>query len=287
MKNTIRLLRPAQQIKNGAVVLGSLGSGLLSTFKSLGEVTVLVLSWILLSGSIYVLNDITDIEIDKRNENKSKRPVANGDISQDIAVVMAALFLISALIIQLLLGQLVFAVGFIYVIVNVLYSFKLKNLVVLDLLCVSSGFVLRGLSGIAVVGATPSIWFLLLSLFGSLILVSGKRISQRSENLDSQSLNRALVSEYSGNFLRQIQTISIAGLLISYIMMTEEKINLSEQQHLTLQISIFPFLSVILYLAYFLDKESESDVTQLFLTRKPLMIAVFVWLIFFTISMVI
>jgi 4-hydroxybenzoate polyprenyltransferase len=121
-----------------------------------------------------------------------------------------------------ILGLDVAICAFVYLVLNIAYSAKLKNFVIIDILIVCAGFVLRGLSGVLIVDATPSLWFILLSLFGSLLLISGKRYAQTSES-DFQSSQRSTVTQYSSAFLKQIQTISSTGLIISYVMMTQEK----------------------------------------------------------------
>lgn len=287
IKGTISAIRPIQQIKNGAVVLGAVATGNVVSFHSVGIVAILVFSWILLSGSVYLLNDLSDYEFDKIHPVKSKRAIASGQISRGTGALIGSILAIVGIVIQYQMNFATFLIGMVYLTINILYSFSLKNFSVLDILAVTSGFVLRGLSGIFVVDAEPSVWFILLSLFGSLLLVSSKRQNQKIEENENKGSHREAASGYSSNFLTQIQTMCSTGLLISYVMMTEEKFKFSQAQHIVLQFSIAPFLATILYLNLYISEHHESDVTRLILTKRPLALSAIVWLIFFITSLVI
>jgi len=282
----MQLIRPTQQVKNGAVLLGALASGNVSNSSELLKVLILILAWVGLSGFIYIFNDLTDINLDKLHPEKSKRPIASGKINPVLARFVAIPTIILSILLFGFFGYKLFFIAISYLVINLSYSLYLKNIVVIELLLVSSGFVLRGLSGILVVNAIPSVWFVLLSLFGSLLLVAGKRSAQRIETKMISGSNRKVVNSYSETFLLQLQIICTTGLLISYVLMTQERAIDNDFQRIFLYASIIPFITTVLYINYFQDKEPESELTRLLLARKPLAISTIVWFITFSVSVV-
>jgi decaprenyl-phosphate phosphoribosyltransferase len=157
--------------------------------------------------------------------------------------------------------------------------------VVIDILIVCAGFVLRGMSGVLIVNAEPSLWFILLSLFGSLLLVSGKRSAQQIENKDLVALHRKTMYQYPLTFLRQIQNISSSGLIISYVMMTQEKVSAGNVQRIILELTIVPFLSTILYINYYQDIQNEEEVINLLVSKRPILYSSVIWFLLFMMSL--
>jgi decaprenyl-phosphate phosphoribosyltransferase len=278
------LVRPSQQLKTGAVVLGALASGKVESVDSVLRLSILTILWIGLATAVYIINDLTDLDLDRLHPKKSKRPIASGLVSAKFAsATLIALLLVNAIVFPLL-DLNVAICALIYLLLNIAYSAKLKNFVVIDILIVCAGFVLRGLSGVLIVDATPSLWFVLLSLFGSLLLVSGKRFAQITEST-SQGSPRNSITMYSPSFLKQLQTISSTGLIISYVMMTQEKPTIGGGAGIILEISIIPFLATILYINYYQDSKSEEEVTQLLVSRRPVLYSGLIWLLLFAASL--
>lgn len=282
----LKLIRPSQQIKNGAVVLGALASGKMMNPENIGKVLVLLISWITISGCVYILNDVSDYENDRKHPRKSFRPIASDAIQTKHAKLAVIPMTIFGITLSMGFGLKSTGTLIAYLIINLLYSWRLKNIVIIDLLVVSSGFVLRGLSGIWIVSADPSVWFILLSVFGSLLLVSGKRVAQKIEITKNAHSHRDTVSKYPAEFLEQIQTICGAGLIISYVLMTQEKILSTTNQQFILELSIIPFLATILFILFFQKQEVESDVTTLLITKKELRLTSSLWLLTFALSLV-
>jgi 4-hydroxybenzoate polyprenyltransferase len=285
LQKMFSLLRPSQQIKTGAVVLGALASGKVNSLDAIINLSLLTLLWVSLSSCVYIFNDITDLETDKLHPKKSKRPLASGRVSLKFAQRVLATFVLLDIAIFPFLGGGVSICAFLYLFLNIAYSAGLKNLVIIDILIVCSGFVLRGLSGIFVVDAEPSLWFILLSLFGSLLLVSGKRSAQRLEIESKSKSQRQNISRYPLTFLQQIQTISSSGLIISYVMMTQEKASNDDIQKLILELTIVPFLSTILFINYYQDFQNEEEVVNLLVSKKPILYSSAIWFVIFCLSL--
>jgi len=285
LRQLLSLTRPSQQIKTGAVVLGALASGKVNSLDAFINLTLLTLLWVTLSSCVYILNDISDIEKDKQHPKKSQRPIASGRVTLKFARSVLIVLLLINVIFFPFLGRGVTICALFYLALNIAYSAKLKNFIVIDLLIVCAGFVLRGLSGVLVVEAEPSLWFILLSLFGSLLLVSGKRHVQRIESENLEAFHREIITRYPLTFLRQIQTISSSGLIISYVMMTQERASSDNIQKLLLELSIVPFLSTIFYISYYQDVQNDEEITHLLVSKKPILYSSIVWFVLFSASL--
>ena len=285
VQKLFRLTRPSQQLKTGAVVLGALASGKVNSLEAITNLILLTLLWVSLSSCVYILNDISDLEKDKLHPKKSRRPLASGYVSINFACSTLVIFLLINIALFPYLGSGVSICALIYFILNIAYSLKLKNFVVIDILIVCAGFVLRGMSGVLIVNAEPSLWFILLSLFGSLLLVSGKRSAQQFENKDLVALHRITIYQYPLTFLRQIQNISSSGLIISYVMMTQEKVSAGNVQRIILELTIVPFLSTILYINYYQDIQNEEEVINLLVSKRPILYSSVIWFLLFTMSL--
>jgi 4-hydroxybenzoate polyprenyltransferase len=285
VQKLFRLTRPSQQLKTGAVVLGALASGKVNSLEAITNLILLTLLWVSLSSCVYILNDISDLEKDKLHPKKSRRPLASGYVSINFACSTLVIFLLINIALFPYLGSGVSICALIYFILNIAYSLKLKNFVVIDILIVCAGFVLRGMSGVLIVNAEPSLWFILLSLFGSLLLVSGKRSAQQIENKDLVALHRKTMYQYPLTFLRQIQNISSSGLIISYVMMTQEKVSAGNVQRIILELTIVPFLSTILYINYYQDIQNEEEVINLLVSKRPILYSSVIWFLLFTMSL--
>jgi decaprenyl-phosphate phosphoribosyltransferase len=281
----VKLMRPEQQIKSGAVVLGALASGKVNSLDSVLDLASVTILWVCLSSAVYIFNDICDLEKDREHPKKSKRPLASGEVSIKFSRRTLATLLAINLVFFPMIDIGVSICAGLYICLNIAYSAKLKNFVVVDILIVCSGFVLRGLSGVLIVKAEPSLWFILLSLFGSLLLVSGKRFAQKIQSEGLGTPQRSTITHYPLTFLRQIQTISSSGLIISYIMMTQEKTSIDSIQEIILEMTIVPFLSTILFINYYQHTQNEEEVVSLVVSKKPIFYSAIAWFTLFTLSL--
>ena len=140
LQKMFSLIRPSQQIKTGAVVLGALASGRVISIEAAINLFLLTLLWVSLSSCVYIFNDITDLETDKLHPKKSKRPLASGRVSVKFARRVLTAFVLLDIGVFPFLGREVSICAFLYLLLNIAYSAGLKNLVVIDILVVCSGF---------------------------------------------------------------------------------------------------------------------------------------------------
>ncbi len=219
--NYLKLVRVPQWIKNFFVFVPLLFSQHLFDVDYFSTTLFAFVVFCLASSLIYVINDIIDIEADKAHPTKKNRPLPSGLISKRSALIVAAVL---TAVIVILLPQ--FNKEFLYfvtafVLLNVLYSFWFKHIVILDVFSIALGFSIRVLAGAVVISVPISSWLILTTMFISLFLGVMKRHSElilvaESENAPS----RKVLSQYSLNFADQMATVAAAGVIICYALYT-------------------------------------------------------------------
>jgi len=227
----LRLIRVHQWIKNVFVFVPLLFS--LHLFdKDYFETTLLAFFvFCLASSAIYVINDLVDIESDRAHPVKKDRPLPSGAISQTAAIITASLLLVLVFWMMMYFNIEFILLVVAFVVLNVLYSFWLKNLVLLDVFSIAAGFSIRVLAGAFVIQVPISSWLLLTTMFISLFLGVMKRRSELvliTENLrqktasDDQagSQSRKVLAQYSLNFADQMATIAATGVIVCYALYT-------------------------------------------------------------------
>lgn len=217
-----KLIRPKQWIKNFFVFAPLLFSRHIFQLEYLIPSLVAFIIFSLASSSVYIINDILDVESDRAHPKKKYRPIASGEVTVKQAMIFLVLLVI-IIIGGLFFSRTIFAfVIILYLITNLLYSLKVKSIVLLDVFFISFGFMLRVLGGAAAIGVNVSSWMILTTIFISLFLAISKRRSELSQivNKDNIDKQRKVLKEYSVEFADQINTIAAAGTIISYALYT-------------------------------------------------------------------
>jgi decaprenyl-phosphate phosphoribosyltransferase len=276
-----QLMRPRQYLKNVAIFIGAGASGRLAQTENLVNLFFALCAFSALSSAVYILNDLQDLEFDRQHPRKKFRVLASGSVSQNSARFLMVLLLIVAFLNTFFTPPEIFYCLLTYFVLNVFYSLGGKNIVVLELLIVASGFVLRGLVGVYAVGADPSMWFNLLAMFASLLLVSGKRLAEK--NNKEVEINRVTVQQYTQEFLVSIRTVSVAGLLMTYFLMVENKIQDIDipEYSVMMQLSLLPFIYCVLALNYFMSRSDLEEPDTILAEFKPLIAGGLLWLILY------
>jgi decaprenyl-phosphate phosphoribosyltransferase len=275
----LRLMRPEQYVKGVAIIVGAAASGLMFEPGNQQRLLLAIVSFSLCSSLVYIVNDLQDVATDRMHPKKKFRPLASGKVSKSTALTMCLILLTLTALLATRLDLKIQYCLLIYIIINIFYSFIGKHLVVLELLIVASGFVLRGLVGVYSVGAEPSMWFNLLAMFASLLLVSGKRLAEKNNANIRTSDTRSSVQQYSLEYLTSLRTVSISGLLMTYFLMIENKIQLSNAPNYSfiLQVSLLPYIFCVLALGFFLSGSDLEEPHSIFFKFKPLLIGAIVW----------
>ncbi|MBE0569914.1 MAG: decaprenyl-phosphate phosphoribosyltransferase [Ignavibacteriaceae bacterium] len=227
----LRLIRVHQWIKNVFVFIPLLFS--LHLFDKDYFITTLLafLVFCLASSTIYVINDLVDIESDRAHPVKKDRPLPSGAISQNAAIITASLLLVLVFWLMMYFNWEFILLVMAFVVLNVLYSFWLKNVVLLDVFSIAAGFSIRVLAGAFVIQVPISSWLLLTTMFISLFLGVMKRRSELVLFTEKQRLNlesteqtgtnsRKVLAQYSLNFADQMATIAATGVIVCYALYT-------------------------------------------------------------------
>ncbi|MDD5853768.1 MAG: decaprenyl-phosphate phosphoribosyltransferase [Lachnospiraceae bacterium] len=248
MKEYIRLLRVKHYIKNILVFLPLFFGTALFDVQKLCNAFLGFICFCLLSSSIYIINDYRDMEKDRNHPTKKNRPLASGNVKPQEAFLALAVCLVGVVAISWYLRSLT---GFIcialYFALNVAYSMGLKNIPIIDIVILASGFVIRVFYGGFISGIIVSTWLYLVVTTGSLYMGLGKR---RNE-LKSSTETREVLKYYSVNFLDKNMYVCVALTNVFYALWTLEFANVG----IGWTIPAF----IIILMRYSLDIEGDSD----------------------------
>ncbi|MEM7482312.1 MAG: decaprenyl-phosphate phosphoribosyltransferase [Acidobacteriota bacterium] len=212
----IRSMRPTQWAKNLFVLAPLVFSELLLDGNALPRALAAFGAFCLAASAIYLLNDVKDRERDRHHPLKQHRPIAAGTLPVSVAVGAAAAAAIVALVVAWMLNPVCALVVGIYLVLNGLYTLHLKEVVILDVMIISLGFVLRVLVGGAAIGVAISNWLLLCTIFLALFLAFSKRRHEITLLADRAKDQRLVLGQYSETFLDQMINVVTASAVVSY-----------------------------------------------------------------------
>ena len=231
-----------------------------------------------LSGVVYLLNDVADVERDRRHPTKSRRPIASGQLPLRTATLVAVVLALVALAGSWFLGRAFLASAGCYLALNVLYSFRLKEVVIVDVLSVSLGFVIRAVAGGAAIGVAVSDWLLICTVLFALFLSLSKRRHELTSLSDAAAGHRAILAEYSPYLLDQMIGVVTASCLMAYAFYTTAEETRQKFQTDRLAWTIpFVLYGIFRYLYLVHQKEKGGSPTDVLLTDLPLLLDVALW----------
>ncbi len=277
MRIAAELLRVESWLKNGFIFAGVLFSGRFTDLRSLLTTCAVFGLFSLVASAVYIENDIADRESDRRHPTKRTRPIASGAVS----VATARLIQIPLLAVGLGLGFWIDAnVGMLlaaYVILNVLYTFWLKHVVILDVMTIAISFVLRVLIGCAAIDIAPSHWIMLCAFMLALHLGFGKRRQELILLHDRPDHRRPVLMSYGVQFLDQLMVIVSALTIVCYILFTMSPETVARQGTRNLVYTV-PFVIYGLFRYDWLVHQREGgDPTTALLTDPHLIVTVILW----------
>lgn len=285
VKDIARVIRPQQWIKNVFVLVPLFfGGSLLDTTDIIAAVTA-AMAFCFISSSIYCLNDIIDVEDDRRHPTKCHRPIASGKISVAQAYVMMALMVALSFGSVALLGGYalgVEAVVGLYLLMNVAYCFVLKRYAILDVCTIAFGFVLRLFAGGIATGIGLSNWIVLMTFLLTLFLSFAKRRDDVLKMNQTGHAPRKNTSRYNLDFINQAITITATVTLVCYVMYTvspevEQRIG-TRYLYLT---TVFVIIGILRYLQLTLVDNKSGDPTKAMLHDRVLQAVVLLWFLAF------
>jgi 4-hydroxybenzoate polyprenyltransferase len=271
-------LRPHQWAKN-LVVLAALIFAVrlfhLPSVISAGEAFVL---FCLLSGAVYLINDLVDLERDRLHPVKSQRPLASGRLSESVARGAAAVLVVGGLGGSFALGTSFGLTAFLYFGLMVSYSLFLKNVVIVDVLTVSFGFVLRAVAGAVAIGVDFSNWLLICTMLLALFLSLTKRRHEITLLADGAVEHRRILGEYSPYLLDQMIAVVTASTVLSYALYTQstETVFKFGTDRLVWTLP-FVLYGVFRYLYLVHQRDEGGNPSLVLYNDRPLLAAVGLW----------
>jgi 4-hydroxybenzoate polyprenyltransferase len=275
--NMLKLVRVHQWPKNLFVFIPAFFGGKIFGFTVSAKLALVFLAFSFLSGCVYIINDLMDVEADRTHPTKRFRPLASGAIPTWLALTMLVVIAPLALAMGLYINLSVALIMALYFALNILYSIKLKEVAILDIAIIAFGFLLRVFAGGFAVDVSISKWLVLLTFLLAMLMALAKR---RDEFLLFQkgSNTRKAISGYNLQFIDVSMVAMAAVTIVSYIMYTvsEEVIKRLQSEYVYLT-TIFVVLGVMRYLQQTLVFERSGSPSMLLLKDHFIQIAVFLW----------
>lgn len=270
-------MRPKQWTKNGFIFAALLFDIKLLDVTLGGRTTLAFILFCILSGSVYLINDLTDIDRDRQHPVKRNRPLASGGLSKSWAVSAAIVLPIIALSLSFLLHPLFGLIALVYFVIQLFYSFGLKDVVILDVLIIAAGFVLRVAAGSAVAEAERfSPWLYVCITLLALFLALGKRRNELLLLEASALGHRKVLQEYSPQLLDQMIALVTSSTVIAYSLYTFSAENLPPNKSMMLTIPFFLY-SIFRYLYLIYQKNLGGSPEEILLRDVPFVISNLCW----------
>jgi 4-hydroxybenzoate polyprenyltransferase len=231
----------------------------------------------LLSSAVYLLNDVRDVEKDRRHPSKRHRPIASGTLSPRIALAVALLLMPAVLVSGYLLSPAFAAVAASYLAMQFAYVFVLKEVVLLDVFVLAIGFVMRAVSGAVVIGAEISPWLYTVTLLGALFLGLCKRRNELLLLDEGAAHHRPTLRTYTPALLDSLTSIAASSTVMAYSLytFTSPKLPPGNLMMLTIPFVIFGMFRY-LYLAH--TQNAGGSPEEVFLRDRPLIVTILLWI---------
>lgn len=275
----IKTMRPHQWTKNGLIFLPIFFD---QKLFDLGILLDVALGFVLLSFTasiVYLVNDIVDVESDRMHPKKRFRPIASGDVPMRVAVAAAVGLFCIVLPASLLIAPEFTATLLAYLVLHFLYAYRLKHVVLLDVLSISAGFVLRIIAGVVIVQVENfSPWLYVCTITLSLFLAVGKRRQEFLMLGDNAGKVRPVFNDYSIGLLDEMLRLSVLSTFITYLLYTVEndfgRVFIPNPGLLTVPFVLYGILRY-LYLIYVREEGSAPD--EILLKDRPLQVTIVLW----------
>lgn len=276
-------MRPRQWVKNVLILVAPGAAGDLGHGSIIGHVIVAFIAFCAVSSGSYLLNDLRDREADLRHPTKRHRAIAAGQVATPIVVAaMIALFVLGFALPFAISrpGGLLLILG-IYLAVSILYSIWVKEIAVIELASVASGFFLRAYAGAVACHIYVSSWFLVVVSFGAFFIVVGKRSSELAHVSADSGGTRKVLSEYTPEFLHSALTLSATVAVTGYCLWAFDTSSsgLSSVRHhiVPIRLSVVPVVLAILFVMRTSESTEGQAPEDLILKNHTVQLLLVVW----------
>lgn len=279
----LRTARPKQWIKNTLVVAAPAAAGRLFSAHALGQLALVFVLFTACAAAVYLVNDARDAEADRAHPTKRHRPVAAGHVPAPVAygtggalavlAPAAAAWLTTPAVAMLLTA---------YLGMQLAYCVSLKHVLVLDLVVVTTGFLMRATAGGLALGIPLSRWFLITTGFGALFMVAAKRYSEAVQMAGRAGATRVLLTEYTPGYLRFVWQLAAGVAVLGYCLWALEAGGVPHTGVLPWrQLSVVAFVLAVLRYAVFADRGTAGEPEEVVLGDRALALIGLAWLIMY------
>ena len=285
-KSVVVASRPRQWTKNLIIYLAFLFTaneawstiGPAATLGLLLNTTIAFVIFTALTSAVYLMNDIVDAELDRQHPRKRMRPIASGRLPAQVAAGVAAVLLTAGVGAAFFLETLFGGVSLLYVASMIAYSLALKNIVLLDVFIIGSGFVLRAVVGAVVISVPISPWLYICTGLGALFLALSKRRAELAVAGEAAYTQRKSLRRYTVGLLDRLILVVAASAAVAYSLYTFTAQNLPQNQAMVMTIPLVVFgLFRYLYLVHTRNLGEEPE--EVIVKDRPLIAVVIVWLV--------
>lgn len=279
----LQAMRPKQWTKNlfvyiALVFTNHLPTGLHDTenWRLFGITTAAFTLFCLISGSIYLMNDVADREQDRLHPVKRKRPIASGRLPWKIALAASILFSLGGVALSFLITVPFGLIALAYLGLQVAYTYSLKHMVLLDVFAIAAGFVFRAVAGGFAIGVPNSVWLLVCTLQLALFLGFGKRRHELVSLAENARSHRQILAHYSVPFLDQLIAIVLGGLVVAYALYTITSPTAAQHPGLVVTLpNVMYGIFRYLYLIHIQNKGGSPE--TILLEDRPMQINLLLW----------
>lgn len=278
-----RLIRVEQWTKNLIIFFPAFFAGELFYRATLIDTIQAFIAFCFIASGIYIINDYIDIEKDKNHPIKKNRPLASGKIPKKIALFLLAIFIIIsfAISIYLLCNFAIIGLIILYFIINIAYSFYLKNIALVDITCIASGFLIRVFVGGFAANVPISNWLVLITFLLSMSIALGKRRDDLIIDVENEKLRKSL-SGYSLEFVNISLVVMAVISIVCYIMYCVSNDVVTRMHSDKIYITAFPvIMGVLRYLQLVLVYNNSGSPTKILLKDRFIQAIILVWLLIF------
>lgn len=269
LKAILKTMRPRQWTKNVFVLAALVFDRQLFTLDSVLRSVGGMLLFCLLSSSVYIINDIRDVEADRQHPTKRNRPIASGKLPVPVAIGTVVVLLAVTFPLAFLLSRQFFIIAALYFVINLAYSLGLKNVLLVDVLIIAAGFVLRVAAGVSLIEVERfSPWLYVVTTLGALYIGFGKRRAEVMLLEQNANQHRKVLDGYTLPFLDQMITIVSSTTVIAYSLYTFSAPNLPSNHAMMLTIP-FVLYGIFRYLWLLQVKKEGGAPEEILLSTPP------------------
>jgi decaprenyl-phosphate phosphoribosyltransferase len=281
LKALVSAMRPQQWIKNGLIVVAPAAAGVIKHASVIRHTVAAFLAFCCVSSAMYLFNDLRDIEADRQHPTKQFRAIPSGQLPFGVVKGAAVVLLVAGFAIPFALWhpwQLLLVLG-LYVLITVNYIVWLKNVVIIEMAAIASGFILRAYAGAAASHIYASTWFLVVISFGALFLVIGKRSSELETH--GAGATRKVLAEYTPGFLHSALTLSATIVVTGYCLWAFDtsSTGLSSLHHhvVPIRLSVVPVVLAMLFIIRSSESTNGEAPEDLLLHNRIVQVLFLLW----------